>query len=672
MKTARILLLTLLTLLLTNCASPTQIPPLDSTAQPSQTFAPTSLPTDPIAVTVPPAEPTLTAPSGVFASAELNFIANIGTAGLYVSGDNLPENADLFYRPSEEAEWRKGHPLIRIEDGRLVGSLFGLSASTSYIVKVMVGESEISGAVTTQPNELPFVPSNIIYVDDDAPEGGDGSASAPYQTIQEGIDHASAGTQVLVADGVYHEAITFPSSGTAGQWIQVKAAGNNAILDGSRSLDGAIWNELNGVNKVWFIKGTGAIGYLSRDEKRFYNYDDLTSIKQSRGHGKVTITEGWFYDTRNARLYVRSFDHPSSHDWQLPSLNQAFNVDGRDWIWIEGFEIRYYGTQSGGCGICATNASHFVIRRNRIHNLQLGIFVNWNGTDDQGNDTRIEYNEIYDPDVNEWAWKAVKGTSMEGTGIVLRGHIGAVVRDNEIHNFFNGIYTGSSGDLENPAIAFDADIYNNYIHHVSDDGLEPEGTCINHRFRDNRVDAMLVGVSIAPVTQGPTWIIRNLFTNFTSTSIKWAIDPDGTVLIYHNTSWTNKVGLNAMSMITIAHNSVMRNNIFQGNGYAFEESLTGSTGNDWDYNNWYTTRSSTAPHFKWENIDYLTIVQLCAATGLECHGHESPPGFVNPLGGEFTLMSTSPNVDAGVTILGINEDYVGSAPDVGAFEYGGE
>lgn len=601
---------------------------------------------------------------------QLSLYPNIETIGVAVSGLDLPETAELMVRQSENAPWQKGHPLTRINDGRLIGSLFGLSPSTQYFVKVSDGINEIQGSITTQPAELQFAPSTIIYVDDDTSEGGNGSADAPFRTIQEGINHATPGTRVLVADGVYHEAITFPSSGTSSQWIQVKAAGNGAVLDGSKSLSGGNWNVLSGVSNVWFIKGTGKIGYLSRDKKRFYNYDDITSLKQSRGHGKVTITEGWFYDTRNARLYVRSIDDPANHDWQVPSLNQAFNVDSRDWIWIEGFEIRYYGTQSGGCGICTSNVSHLVIRKNKIHNMQLGIFIDWNGTDEQGNDTRIESNEIFDPPVNEWPWKAVKGTSMEGTGIVLRGHIGAIVRGNEIYRFFNGIYTGSSAALEDPEVAFDADIYNNYIHHISDDGLEPEGACINQRFRKNRVDRMLVGISIGPVTQGPTWVVRNLFTNFTGTSIKWARDPDGIVLIYHNTSWTNAAGLDAMSTITPMHNTVMRNNIFMGNGFSFKSVVTGATDNDWNYDNWYTTLSPGGPRFRWENKTYQGMSQLCSATGLECNGHEDSPGFFNPSGRDFRLRPTSPNIDRGILIPGINDNFLGSAPDLGVYEFG--
>ena len=45
---------------------------------------------------------------------------------------------------------------------------------------------------------------------------------------------------------------------------------------------------------------------------------------------------------------------------------------------------------------------------------------------------------------------------MEGSAIVVGGREGAIVRGNTIHNFFNGIYTGRWGELENTAIAFEA------------------------------------------------------------------------------------------------------------------------------------------------------------------------------------------------------------------------
>ena len=592
--------------------------------------------------------------------------ANIETIGVVVSGTNLSKTAELMYRQSNEANWHTGHPLMRIDDGRLVGSLFGLTPGTTYEIKVRDGASEISGTTTTQQNELQFTPSAIVHVDDNASPGGDGSAAAPFQTIQEGVNHAGPGTQVLVADGVYHETVTFPTSGSANNWIQVKAEGSGAILDGSETLSGDIWKPHNKAH-VWFTKISAPIAYLARDQKRFYMYDDLSGLLNSRGHNNVTMTEGWYLERGTLKLFVRSQDDPSRQTWQVPTLNRAFDVAGQDWLWIEGFEMRFYGTQEDACGVCTTNASHVVIRKNRIHNLQLGIFVNWTGGEDRGNDTRIEYNEIYDPPVNEWPWKAVKDSSMEGTAIVLRGHIGAIVRGNELHNFFNGIYTGSSVALEDPGVAFDADIYNNHIHLMSDDALEPEGASINQRFRNNTVDTSFVGVSLAPVTQGPVWVLRSSFANYTGRGIKWDGNSDGLALIYHNTFWTTAQDIPGMDLISPAHNAVLRNNIFQGIGYGVYEVRTGSTGHDWNYDNWYTTRS---PHFKWESVDYASIAQLCTATGLECNGHENPPGLSNPQNGDFSLLSSSPNIDQGVLIPGINDGFSGSAPDIGAYEYG--
>jgi hypothetical protein len=39
------------------------------------------------------------------------------------------------------------------------------------------------------------------------------------------------------------------------------------------------------------------------------------------------------------------------------------------------------------------------------------------------------------------------------------------------------------------------------------------------------------------------------------------------------------------------------------------------------------------------------------------------------VGGDFTLLPTSPNIDRGVVLPGINDDFIGNAPDVGAYEF---
>jgi hypothetical protein len=111
----------------------------------------------------------------------------------------------------------------------------------------------------------------------------------------------------------------------------------------------------------------------------------------------------------------------------------------------------------------------------------------------------------------------------------------------------------------------------------------------------------------------------------------------------------------------------MRNNIFQGTGFSIYAVPQGSIANDWDYNNWYS--SSLGPQFKWESVNYSTLIGLCSEGKLECHGFDNLPGFANPAQGDFTLLDSSRNIDRGVLIPGINDRFVGDAPDLGAFEY---
>jgi hypothetical protein len=69
-------------------------------------------------------------------------------------------------------------------------------------------------------------------------------------------------------------------------------------------------------------------------------------------------------------------------------------------------------------------------------------------------------------------------------------------------------------------------------------------------------------------------------------------------------------------------------------------------------------------------VNYNTVTALCTASGLECNGYEDAPGFTNPNGRDFTLLASSPNIDRGIVIPGINDDFKGNAPDAGAYEVG--
>ncbi|NNE09240.1 MAG: hypothetical protein HKN20_11820 [Gemmatimonadetes bacterium] len=602
---------------------------------------------------------------------DIEFVPNIETIGVTVRGTSLPGKAYMLSRKTGTSIQWPAHPLVHIDNGSLAGSLFDLEPDTEYEVTVIDGATWISGLVRTQPDTFSYQPSSVIHVDDDAAAGGDGSFGAPFRTIQEGVNQAGPGTRVLVADGVYRESVTFPNSGTTNDWIQVIAEGTGAVLDGADHLAGSIWTPHATQSNVWFTTIPQHTMYVAKNGARSYRYDDLSGLLAGLGHNGVSMAEGWWADPSGPTLYVRSTSNPAGSTWQVAQEDHAFKVFQQDWVWIEGFEIRYYG-RSGDAAVYFDHASHVVFRNNVVHHMPRGVQVYWESGSDRGNDSRIEYNEIYDDPVHEWPWSAVKGTSMEGIGIQIAGHKGAIVRGNNVHELFNGIYVGRWGtlNLEDPDIAFDGDIYDNDITEIGDDGLEPEGACINQRFRNNRFSHGLVGISLAPITHGPTWVMRSTFTEFIDSSIKWGVSqysPDGIVYIYHNTIWAEDVNENAMSIYNRSDNWVLRNNIFRGTYHTFEAfAAYGNTGHDWGSDNWYTTWSG--PAFRWEGVIYDTMDDLCAATGLECDGFEHEPDLVDPDAGDFTLNPTSPNVDAAQLIAGINWKFHGDGPDLGAYE----
>lgn len=64
-----------------------------------------------------------------------------------------------------------------------------------------------------------------------------------------------------------------------------------------------------------------------------------------------------------------------------------------------------------------------------------------------------------------------------------------------------------------------------------------------------------------------------------------------------------------------------------------------------------------------------SLATFTSWTGFEAAGLQVDPQFVGPDAGNFTLAATSPAIDRGLVLIGVNDGYVGTAPDQGAREY---
>jgi len=292
-----------------------------------------------------------------------------------------------------------------------------------------------------------------------------------------------------------------------------------------------------------------------------------------------------------------------------------------------------------------------------------------------------------------------------------------VVRDNTFHakdlasNSYVLYFLGSkrgvvfSGNEVDVGIAWDllvmrgrnedTDIYNNTIHGVGqDDGIELEGGVnINIRVYNNFVDNSTspnTSISHTPVYVGPIYVFRNEFHSpvqyikIASNTVALgdiATAPEdryadfGPIYYYHNTfrlsesGWGSVVHASPLLFFRFAglmhSNFIFKNNIFYGRSFAkffYTYAKTYSrSGSAWgqlesDYNVYWDRVTTTNP-----NAEYSA----------DLHSFFEDPKLVNPYfpGQNFRLKSDSSAIDSGVVLNNINDNYIGSAPDMGKYEY---
>ncbi len=187
--------------------------------------------------------------------------------------------SNLSWSASTDTVGVTGYRIYR--DGTLIASLTttsysdtGLSSATSYAYTVTaidaVGNESAQSASTSATTSIAIVASSqpltpTYYVDQANPVASDtnaGTAAMPFKTIQRAANIAVAGDTVIVKAGIYHETVTAPRSGTAGNLITFKASDGESVVingDGVRQ-----WGfSLNGRNfiRVQGFELTGLTGH---------------------------------------------------------------------------------------------------------------------------------------------------------------------------------------------------------------------------------------------------------------------------------------------------------------------------------------------------------------------------------------------------------------------------
>ncbi len=293
---------------------------------------------------------------------------------------------------------------------------------------------------------------------------------------------------------------------------------------------------------------------------------------------------------------------------------------------------------------------------------------------------------------NRFIGRAIDNMSMNqhvspfGISTSGRGH---VIAFNHLEWFQDGIDIGwwdRETSYQEDDYSASVDVCYNYVYGSGDNSLEADGSYFNGRFFEN---AFLYNNS--PSTQstpgGPYYFIRNIFTETRASGGEFKLPR--AIIAHHNIFSTN-------------HSSGGHGNYegsrFLNNLFVFAPGKRRREEPAWmiqykrqtaqtvsDYNGFRLVPEAMheKPYAMGEQT-FATLEEYAAATGLETHSI-LVPGFEelfvnvpeldseNPLRLEdvdFRLKDGVPAIDAGTIIPNINEDFNGSAPDLGPIEHG--
>jgi hypothetical protein len=358
--------------------------------------------------------------------------------------------------------------------------------------------------------------------------------------------------------------------------------------------------------------------------------------------------------------------------------SESFNVidaSGVDELFIENLTLT-----GGRTAIKANGCKRMVVRRCTIRDISSGIVT----FSPDAADWYIADNEITGR-VKNW-YPRVESSD---TGINCPGS-GHVICYNRVSRFWDGISIANYGKpspewanaAQPPQVAID--IYGNDVSEALDDGIEADYGLYNIRVFENRVMNVHSGISAQPNLGGPLYLFRNVVYNTTNTPLKLHNESTG-LRVYHNT--LIGAGQGFKSYPPSWQNAEFRNNLFLGaRNYAIE---TGSPDprTSLDYNG-YARAPAAELLLKWSSdggrswTRHADLASFTRATGHEAHGvplryedfvraAEPQEGRTYPAASaDLRLRIRSAAADAGCRLPGFNDHKRGSAPDLGAHEFG--
>jgi len=607
--------------------------------------------------------------------------------------DNRNARVDVSYRKQGEREWKAGPPLLRIGHERInenalqyvtpngfAGSVFELDPATSYEARFVLsdpdgvdGRAERVVSVRTRAEPMPAAGGKVYHV---------------YPPDYKGQRQEPAFTGLLAAyyTGASHSDNfnTYPPRVQPGDTIVVHAG-------------------------------------IYKDDRLRYG-----------GGGLGTVSSGTYFLTQSGtadRPIVIKGAGDGEVIFDGDGAYNLFNVMAANYNYFEGLTIRNTDLAFQGGLKNITGSSGLTIKRSRFEDVGRAIYTDWSGSKDYyiaDNVMSGRFNPNYLMGFTGRTWQNLpefnpKLLSEYAVKVYGSGH---VVAYNSIANFHDGVDVATYGNPDgSPASAkasaggplrdrlpVSIDFYGNDISNVEDNCLEADGGAHNIRiFRNRCFNHGHRALSVQPMFGGPVYFIRNVVYHAPEGgAVKFTASSSGIVV------WHNTLIAPVKPMLLAASNVHYRNNLILGKSETLETFAveTNTNYSSSDYNGfrpnegaefsfeWSSPARSLRANFPGEpgklgvqeqtkleassreRRRFKTLKEFSEATGQDAHSvlvdynvfvkvaapGPDPRTLYKPTDFDFQLRAGSSAVDAGVRLNGINDDFTGKAPDLGAYE----
>ena len=600
--------------------------------------------------------------------------------------DNRNATVSVFYHKKGEQTWKEGLPLLRIGNERInenalqyitpngfAGSIFDLEPATDYECRFVMndpdgieGKSENTVMVRTRFEPKPAAGGKVYHV---YPPGFNGRKLEP----------AFTGLLAAYYTGSSHSDNfnTFPPRVQPGDTILVHAG----LYKDDRLRYG----------------GAGGLGTVS---------SGTYFLTQSGKPEKPIVIKG-------AGDGDAIFDGDGAYN--------LFNVLAANYNYFEGLTIRNtdLAFEAGLKNI--TGSSGLTIKKCRFENVGRAIYSDWSGSKDYYITDNVmigRFNPNYLMGFTGRTWQGLpeySGKLVSEYAVKVYGS-GHVVAYNYIANFHDGVDVATYGNPDgspNPIrdrMPVSIDFYGNDITNMEDNCIEADGGAHNIRiFRNRCFNHGHRALSVQPAFGGPVYFIRNIVYHAPEGgAVKFTASSAG-ILVYHNTLIAP-----VKPMLLAASNVHYRNNLILGKSETPEifgvETNTNYSSSD--YNGFrpnegaeFSFEWSTPPRTMLANFPgeagklstqqqaaleakarevrrFKTLKEYSDVTGQDKHSMlvdydvfvkvtpagPDPRTLYRPADFDFQLRPGSAPVDAGVRLPGINDDFTGRAPDLGAYE----